>query len=267
MLLSKARKASKTLVMFTFLQTGVTSLYTKEEKRALADSLGVDVFVEIPMDETFMRQTPSEYATDVLLGHCGADTVVVGDDFRFGHGRSGTASTLMELGREYGFHVVVEDKLVEDGAVISSTRIRGLICVGKIKKANKLLGSPYHFTGTVTEGNHIGRRLDTLTANIIPGPHKVMPPYGVYAVRCMIGGSLYTGVANLGIKPTIPGDNPVGLEVWLFDYTGDLYDRQIQVSLIDFIRPEMKFASLESLKTQIKTDSDTAKQILSRTDL
>lgn len=266
MLLEEAKRGGLTLVMFTFAAGGRT-LYCPAEKRALAERLGVDVLIEVPLDGTFMQQSPEEFVSRVLCEKCGADKVVVGEDFRFGYQRQGDAESLKGLGKKYGFQVVVFDKLVQDGSIVSSTRIRRLIAEGKMREANRLLGTPYFLRGVVERGNQLGRRMNTPTANIRPGGTKVLPPFGVYAVIAEAEGQCYQGVSNLGVKPTVPGENPVGFEVWLFDYEGDLYDRELTVYLMDYLRPERKFDSLTGLQAQIRQDTVRAHEILSSPDM
>lgn len=266
LLFEDAKKKQRPVVMFTF-STGESSvLYAPCEKRQLAERLGIDYLVEVPLDDTFRQQTPEQFASHILRDKCGADQVIVGTDFRFGKDRSGDAVILEQLGTQFGFDVVVYEKLLLDGEEVSSTRIRKLIGEGNVTEANRLLGTPYFIAGVVRKGNQLGRKLQTPTANIYPDAHKVLPPFGVYAVMADVEGELYAGVSNLGVKPTIPGDNPTGLEVWLFGYEGNLYGKELTVYLIDSIRPEQKFNSVTELQTQIQEDTVQARKILSRQD-
>lgn len=145
----------------------------------------------------------------------------------------------------------------------------------------RMLGRPYMMTGTVVAGNHIGSRIGSPTANLTPGSGKVMPPYGVYAVRVSIDdqgdagrgrtsgtdrvAGVYDGVANFGVKPTIGDDNPLGLEINIFDFDGDIYSEKISVYFYDFIRPERQFETVDELEKQIRTDRERAKDILAGT--
>lgn len=267
LLLEEAKREGTTLVMFTFAAMGGKALYCPAEKRVLAERLGVDILIEVPLDGIFMQQSPEEFVSRILRDKCGADKVVVGNDFRFGYQRQGDVRSLESLGEKYGFQVVVYDKLIQAGDIVSSTRIRGLIGEGKMTEANQLLGTPYFLSGVVERGNQLGRRMDTPTANLRPNEEKVLPPFGVYAVIAEAEGQYYQGVGNLGVKPTVPGENPVGLEVWLFDYEGDLYDRELTAYLMDYLRPEKKFGSLTELRTQIQRDTVRAHEILSPLDI
>lgn len=266
LLFEDTQEKKKPVVMFTFSAGESSVIYAPREKRRLAERLGIDDLVEVPLDDTFRQQTPEDFAAYILRDKCGADTVIVGSDFRFGKDRSGDAAVLERLGKQYGFDVVVYEKLILDGEVVSSTRIRNLIREGRMTEANRLLGTPYFITGVVEKGNQLGRKMETPTANIYPDDHKVLPPFGVYAVLADVEGQLFSGVSNLGVKPTIPGENPVGLEVWLFDYEGNLYGKELTVYLIDFMRPERKFHSVMELQTQIQKDTVQAHKILSQQD-
>lgn len=262
LLFSEARRSGRKTVMITFVFPESHGIYGQEEKIFLAGELGVDVVVMIPVTDDFMHMTAGEFVREILVKRCGAELVVVGADFCFGYQRSGTAEYLQEAGEEYHFTVKVYDKLTQDGEVISSTRIRRLLEEGRMQEANDLLETPYFIRGTVEHGNQIGGRMIVPTANIRPAEGKILPPYGVYAVRVMLEGKEYDGVGNLGVKPTIPGKDPAGMEVWLFDYEGDLYGQTLTVFLMNFQRAERKFASVEQLKEQIGKDTEEAKAFL-----
>lgn len=262
LLLEEAGKAGLTTVMFTFLMDRTNVIYAEMEKIQLAERLGVDVFVEIPFDDHFMRQSAEEFVTEVLVERCGARKVIVGEDFCFGYKRSGTVPLLTRMGEKYGFETIVKEKMIAHGDVISSTRIRSLLRSGMIEEADNLLQTPYFIAGTVEKGNQLGRTINTPTANLYPDKVKELPPFGVYAVLVEAEGKQYRGVANLGKKPTIAGDNPVGLEVWLFDFDGYLYGKKITVYFIRFQRREQKFPSLDELKHQIANDAEAARQTL-----
>lgn len=266
LLLQEAEKSGLTIVMFTFAaQRG--ALYGEEEKIQLAARLGVDVFLVIPFDRRFQEQTAEQFVKKILLARCGAKKIIVGDDFRFGYQRRGDIRLLQKMGKEYGFETIVKEKMVADGDIISSTRIRTLVRQGRMREANALLGTPYRIAGEVQRGRQLGSSvLHTPTANLYPDSSKELPPYGVYAVLAEADGRQFAGVGNLGKKPTIGMEEPVGLEVWLFNYEGNLYGKAITVYLIDFQRPEQKFASMEELKTQIAEDAIQARQTLAQID-
>lgn len=266
LLLEEAKKSGRTIVMFTFAtERGV--LYGEQEKIQLAAKLGVDVFLVIPFNRQFKEQPPEEFVKNILLARCDAKKIIVGDDFCFGYQRSGDIRLLQKMGKEYGFETIVKEKMIADGDIISSTRIRMLVRQGRMREANALLGTPYRIAGEVQRGRQLGSSvLHTPTANLYPDSSKELPPYGVYAVLAEADGRQFAGVGNLGRKPTIGMEEPVGLEVWLFDYEGNLYGKSITAYLMDFQRPEQKFASMEELKNQIAEDAIQARQTLARID-
>lgn len=266
LLLEEAKKSGLTIVMFTFATDGGV-LYGEQEKIQLAARLGVNVFLAIPFDRRFQEQTAEQFVKKILLARCDAKKIIVGDDFRFGYQRSGDIRLLQKMGMEYGFETIVKEKMVAGGDIISSTRIRTLVGQGRMREANALLGTPYRIAGEVQKGRQLGSSvLHTPTANLYPDSSKELPPYGVYAVLAEADGRQFAGVGNLGKKPTIGMEEPVGLEVWLFDYEGNLYGTEITVYLLDFQRPEQKFASMEELKAQIAEDAIQARQTLDRLD-
>lgn len=265
-LLEKAKEDGLALLMITFLFPEHKGIYSIEEKQFLADKLGVDIFVSIPVTEEFMKMSPETFIEEILVERCGARHIVVGADFHFGYRRRGTAELLQRAGERYGFCVSVMEKLKEDGEVISSTRIRSLLGKGEMEQANRLLQTPYFIMGKVEKGNQIGRKMDVPTANITPSVQKELPPFGVYAARALVDGRVYDGVCNLGVKPTIPGNNKTGLEIWLFDFDGSLYEKEMVVSLYSYQRPERAFSGIDELKEQILSDTRQAKQILTLYD-
>ena len=264
LLFTEAQRHGLEAVMITFLFPDSHGIYGQDEKIFLAGELGIDVVIMIPVTEEFMHMSAEAFVTEILVGKCDARTVVVGADFCFGHHRSGTAEYLRKAGEQYHFSTIIYDKLTQDGEVISSTRIRGLLSEGKMKEANSLLQTPYFIQGVVEHGNQIGGKMIVPTANIRPAENKVLPPYGVYSVCVEVEGKQYNGVGNLGVKPTIPGENPVGIEVWLFDYKGNLYGKTLTVYLMNYQRPEQKFSSVEKLREQIRKDTEEAKGFLAQ---
>ena len=264
LLFTEAKRQELETVMITFLFPGSQGIYGQGEKIFLASELGIDVMVIIPVTEEFMHMSAETFVTEILVGRCDARKVVVGADFCFGYQRSGTAEYLRKAGEKYGFTVRIYEKLTQDGEEVSSTRIRRLLFAGKMQEANSLLQTPYFIRGVVEHGNQIGGKMMVPTANIRPPEQKVLPPYGVYSVHVTVEGKQYDGVGNLGVKPTIPGENPVGIEVWLFDYEGDLYGKTLTVYLMNYQRPEQKFSSVDRLREQIRKDTEEARCFFAR---
>lgn len=235
------------------------NIYTPEEKALYFSQLGVDVLLEYPFTKEFASCTPEEFVSECLVKQLGACAIYVGEDFHFGRGRSGNVRLLKLLGEEYGFEVHAIAKKTQHGKVVSSTLIRDMLET-HFYIANEMLGNPYFVYGEVVHGNHLGHTIGFPTINQKIPEHKLIPSFGVYASRVWIDGVYYSGISNLGQKPTIAGEHQVGLETYILDFDGDLYGRQLQVELLFYIRPEEKFASVEELKLQIKNDIEAMKQ-------
>lgn len=262
----KQERGLKTAV-FTFSRTPGsvvtgdrrTVITTNAERRRNMEEAGVDYLIEYPFTEQVAHMSPEDFVKNVLVGEMNAKVVVAGPDCSFGYKGAGTADLLKQMAPECGFETVIIEKAQEDHRDISSTYIREELDRGNVRKANELLGTPYSIHGTVVHGNHIGGPvLGFPTANIVPPPEKHLPLFGVYVSRVKVDGKLYGGVTNVGKKPTIDGGSPVGVETFLFDLQEDLYGKWIEVQLLDFIRPEKKFDSLEALKEQIEKDKETS---------
>ncbi len=249
----------KLKMLFTFSFPESEYIYSREEKRYLAERLGIDAYIDCPFDDEFCRMAPEIFLEQVLRKECGAEAVSVGEDFRFGYRRGGDVRFLQNRCALDGFELNVFPKLEMEGSVVSSTRIRTLIREGDIQTANRLLCQPYFIYGTVCHGNRIGStKLNMPTANQIPDAGKILPPFGVYASRIRIRGGVYAGVTNIGIKPTIPGGNTVGAETHIVGFDGDLYGVDICVELCAFLRKEQRFSSLGLLRDQMEKDKDMA---------
>ncbi|PNV61482.1 riboflavin biosynthesis protein RibF [Clostridium sp. chh4-2] len=264
MLQLKEMKGYK-LAVFTFSTVPGTLVYgtaqtvitTNQERRNNMEKIGVDYLVEYPFTQEVSHMSPQQFVKTILAGKMNAKAIVVGTDCGFGYKRAGNAALLAELAEENGYELVVVTKEREDSRDISSTYIREELAKGNIEKVNELLGQPYAIHGTVVHGNHIGGAvLGFPTANIIPPPEKLLPPFGVYVSRVSVDGQTYRGITNIGRKPTVEGENPVGVETFIFRLDQDLYGKNIEVQLLNFERPEKKFDSLEDLKKQIDRDKE-----------
>lgn len=229
-------------------------IYTEAEKVGKVEELGSDYFISYPFNEEVMHTEPEEFVRTVLVEKLGAKVVVVGKDYRFGKNRAGNVEVLEKLGEKYGFEVKAFDKVVLDGKEVSSTRIRQELMEGNLEHANQMLGSPYSITGVVVHGNEIGRTLGMPTANIRPDREKLVPPNGVYASRILFDDAVHYGITNIGYKPTVGDKNEKGVETFVFDFSGNLYDKEITVELFAYERGEKKFGSLEELKSQMEKD-------------
>src|SRR6185369_10584468 len=216
------------------------------QARAL-EKLNVDILYVLPLDAELAEMTDREFATQVLHEGLGARHVAVGFDNSFGKGRTGTPNTMREYGEELGFGVSVAAPVGAngDGEKYSSTQVREALRDGRPEIAADILGRPFAIEGPVQRGRQLGRKLGFPTANVDLADY-VAPRYGVYAVKTRLSdGREFEGVANLGVNPTVHGITKPVLEVWLFDFDEDIYDRIIETDLIAFLRPEEKFDGLE----------------------
>ncbi len=247
---------------------------TDQMARALAP-LGVERLYLLPFDAEMAAMTDEQFAAEVLagpqaaqgaLGHkngLGIRHAAVGFDFTYGKGRSGSPEGLRRHGEQLGFTVSVIDRLDDpDGLKLSSSAVREALKAGDMARAATILGRPFAIQGEVVHGEKRGRTIGVPTANVRLGDY-MRPAYGVYATRTrMADGRIVDGVANLGIRPMFEIEEPL-LEVWLLDFSGDLYGQIIETELVALLRGEMNFDSLDALKAQIDADADAARAVLS----
>ncbi|KPP80775.1 MAG: bifunctional riboflavin kinase / FMN adenylyltransferase RibF [Oceanicaulis sp. HLUCCA04] len=222
----------------------------------------------IRFDASLAAMTPEEFVRVVLVGQLALDGVVTGADFCFGKGRAGNAETLKALGAQHGLAVGIAPTLIadslQDRGKFSSSAVRHALRDGDVETAANLLGRAWAIEGEVAHGDKRGRTLGFPTANIALGEY-LRPRAGVYAVRAHLPGhpGLVKGVANIGKRPTVEGTEE-RLEVYFFDFSGDLYGKTLEVELLGFIREERRFDGLEALKAQIAADSASARALLDR---
>ena len=226
--------------------------------------LGVEHLYELPFDKALSSLTPEAFARDVLAKGLGISHVVIGSDFRFGKGRAGTAADLQALGLQHGFRTTIATLVQVGDQDISSTAIRDALSQGYPRYAATMLGHWHRIEGEVIHGEKRGRQLGFPTANMdVTGLH--LPKFGVYAVRVdVLSGPQaghYIGAASLGVRPMF-GVNQPNLESHLFDFDGDLYGHHLSVALVDYLRPELKFDSLQALLDQMQADCQKAREIL-----
>ena len=234
-------------------------LTTNLERRNNMKKTGIDWLVEYPFTERVQHIPAEQFIRDILIDQMNAKAIVVGTDCRFGYCRQGDVEFLRQRAEVYDYDLYVIEKEKDDLRDISSTYIREELDKGNVEKAWELLGEPYSIHGTVVHGRHMGGAiLGFPTANLMPPPNKRLPRYGVYISRVRLDGDFYRGVTNIGEKPTIEGENPVGVETYIFDLDREIYGENIEVQLLRFIRPEQHFHSLDELKAQIGADKQTA---------
>jgi len=239
-------------------------LMNAEARANRLEKLGVKVLAELPFDAGLSGLTAEAFAQDVLAAGLGVSHVVIGADFRFGKGRTGTTEMLQDLGKELGFDVTVASLLEGANGAVSSTAIRTALTEGDPSAAADMLGHWHRIEGPVLHGEKRGRQLGYPTANMeMSGLH--VPKLGVYAVTVDVltgpHAGTYGGVANLGIRPMFERPTP-NLETFLFDFSGDLYEQHLSVGLVAYLRPEMAFDDLDALIVQMDADSAAARDAL-----
>jgi riboflavin kinase/FMN adenylyltransferase len=236
----------------------------REKFLALA-ALGVERLVTLRFDERMRAMTPQCFVDELIVAKLGARHMVVGDDFRYGCQAGGTIASLRAAGQAHGFGVEQMAPFVFDGVRVSSTAVRERLDHADFVGAARLLGRPYRMMGRVVHGRQLGRTLGFPTANLRLMRRKP-PLWGILAVRVYgIDSRPLPGVASLGTRPTVNGIEPL-LEAHVFDFSGDLYGRAIEVEFVAKLRDEVKFDSLDAMTMQMKVDGARARDILSKVD-
>ncbi|RWB54812.1 bifunctional riboflavin kinase/FAD synthetase [Mesorhizobium sp.] len=233
-------------------------------KARLLAELGFAALVEQPFTRDFASLSADAFVTDVLETRLGISHAVTGFDFHFGKDRQGGPAFLMAAGERHGFGVTLVDAFRDEGAeVVSSSRIRALLCEGNVEEAAGLLGYRFTVESEVIGGQQLGRTLGFPTANMRLSPEATLKE-GIYAVRFRrAGGTLHDGVASFGRRPTVDDNGAPLLETFVFDFSGDLYGETCRVSFFGFLRPELKFDGLDALVVQMKRDEAEARALLS----
>jgi riboflavin kinase/FMN adenylyltransferase len=237
---------------------------TINEKAELLEQHGIDHLIITPFSRDFSNQTAEEYIRDVLVNKIGTKKIVIGYDHRFGKDRQGGLNDLLRLGPVYGFDVVEIPEQDINEVAISSTRVREALLKSDIELANAFLGYPFFINGTVIRGDQLGRQIGYPTANIIiEERYKLIPSDGIFAVKVRIAGEVYKGMAYIGTRPTINGLTH-NIEVNIFDFDHDIYNQQISMEFHNFVREDIKFASLDELKMQLAKDKVDVSALLEK---
>ena len=237
-------------------------LTTLDQRQAMFAAAGADAMLVFAFDGKLASTTAEDFVGELLARRIGARAVVTGEDFTFGARRGGNASVLRELGAAHGIVAETVAPVLLCGEAVSSSRIRDALKAGDPGTATRLLTRPFAIEGVVVHGDKRGRELGWPTANVELGSYQ-RPAYGIYAVRVRLDdGSEHDGVANIGVRPMFDPPKEL-LETVLFDWSGDLYGRTIEVALRHYIRPEMKLDGLEALKAQMTRDAAEARRLLS----
>jgi riboflavin kinase/FMN adenylyltransferase len=242
--------------------SAIPRIQSLEARVAHLLAAGADRVVVEPFDRVMAAMTPEAFARDLLGSRLRPSALVIGFDFRFGRGRAGGAADLADA---LGVPVETVPAVHHGGAPVSSSRVREAVRSGALADAAALLGRPFSFVGTVVPGDARGRTLGFPTANVWPDPGgksaALLPPDGVYAVRARVDGAQRPGVMNLGTRPTFDGEARRA-EVHLLDFDGDLYGQRVEVTPVVFLRPELRFTSVDALVAQVRADVDAARSRL-----
>jgi len=238
-------------------QSEIKLLNTIEERTELLKKTGLDNLIIHPFDKAFSRLTAEEFVKNVLVDQLNIQKIVIGHDHRFGRNRTADINDLIEFGEKYGFEVEQISAQEIEAISVSSTKIRSALEVGNINLANQYLGYAYFLTGIVQKGKQLGRTIGFPTANLkIEENYKLIPQKGVYIVSSILNEVTVYGMMNIGINPTVGGES-ISIEIYFLDFNDNLYNQKIQVSLLQHIRSEEKFGSIDLLKAQLEKDKNT----------
>ena len=233
------------------------------EKFKQLEKNDIDFAFFLKFNNSLRTMSPEDFISKIL-DSINLKSFTVGDDFRFGANREGDTDLLRRWGKEKNILVENTETIMLEGERVSSTRIRDALTSNNFKLAEQLLGRPYTFSGKVVHGQHLGRTINIPTANLWL-PKQKLPINGVYAVECILDNNKHQGIANMGLRPTVGGTNPV-LEIHLFNFNQDIYSKRLIVKFIKKIRDEKKFENLDMLKLQIQKDISIAKNFLNKSN-
>lgn len=266
-----ARQEGLLATVFTFFphprmvvqhDKGLKLIHTLEEKKQLLQQLGVDLLVVQPFNEAFAQLTAEEFVSTILVQRLNVKKVIIGYDHRFGRNRTANIDDMRLFGEKYGFAVEEISVQEVDEVSVSSTKIREALNKGDVTTAEHYLGTPYSLTGRVVHGLKLGRTLGYPTANIqVTEDYKLIPKDGVYAVYSYIGGHKVYGMMSIGKNPTIEGKG-ASIEVYFFDFNGNLYDQKLTIEFVQYLREEQKFATIDLLKKQLQDDETAARKAI-----
>ena len=239
-------------------------LHTRQEKIREMEGNGIDHLVVVPFDKEIASLTACDFVQKYLVEKLGVEVLLLGYDNRFGQDRKGDPDGLRMCAEKNRFRIEKLPEYQSSYGTVSSSNIRDYILKGDLESAANMLGYHYYVSGTIVEGNHIGRKMGFPTANIHPlDPNKLIPMNGVYAIRVELRGETYKGMLNIGFRPTIDSAMAVKtIEAHLFDASGDFYDEEVVIHFVKRVRDEMRFSGLEALKQQLQKDKITVQLLL-----
>lgn len=240
-------------------ENSIKLINTIEEKKQLLEAIGIHHLIIHEFDTNFANLSAKDFVEKILVGKLNVGKIIIGYDHKFGKGRTADINDLIEFGKQFGFEVEQISAEEIGDIAISSTKIRKALLEGNIKLANQFLGYTFEFTGKVIEGKKIGRTIQFPTANIsIEESYKLLPKNGVYIITSEIDTKNYHGMMNIGTNPTL-GENQQTIEVHFFDFDQNIYNKILTIKVLDKIREEQKFDSLEALRLQLKKDQTFSK--------
>lgn len=272
-LISKAKEIEGESVMITFNphprlvlfpeNNNLKLLNSLEEKISLLEKEGLDHLIIQPFTIEFSRLSALEYIRDLLVNKLGLHTLVIGYDHHFGRNREGSFEELQEFAQLYNFDIEQISALDIESVNVSSTKIRNALADGNVALANTFLGYNFGFTGNVVKGDGIGKKIGYPTANIeLTDKYKTIPANGVYACLVNLEDQAFKGMVNIGVRPTINDQKHQKIEINLLGFNGNLYDKTLTIELIEKLRDEQKFDSLEELKSQLGIDKENTLKVL-----
>lgn len=232
-------------------------LTTKEEKRLIFEKMGIDVLIEFPMNKETAATPPEEFIKRYLVKQMNMAFVAAGEDLSFGDRGKGNCELLAAFCDDFGYQMEIIEKVKYEGIEVSSTYLRQLVETGKMEKVADLLRTPYSFYGEVIHGKKLGRKIGMPTVNVKPEAEKLLPAFGVYYSIVEVNGKQYNAITNIGYKPTVDDTKSPIVESYLYEFDGNLYGESIRVNLLSYRRPEMKFESVDALKTQMQDDIES----------
>ena len=237
-------------------------LSSPEEKIELLSQTGVDNCILLPFTQELSKLTAYEFM-QLLYDKYKVRMLVIGYDHRFGHNRAETFEDYCRYGRELGIHIMQATAYTQEQDKVSSSAIRRALLSGDVMTAQKYLGYNYFLEGTVVGGYQVGRKIGFPTANLrVDFPYKLIPSIGVYAVRVQVAGQQWKGMLSIGYRPTINNGNDLSIEVHILDFQGDIYNQKMRLEFIEFLRPEIKFDSVDELIAQMHKDKEETIKVL-----
>ena len=237
-------------------------LSSPEEKIELLSQTGIDNCILLPFTQELSKLTAYEFM-QLLYDKYKVRMLVIGYDHRFGHNRAETFEDYCRYGRELGIHIMQATAYTQEQDKVSSSAIRRALLSGDVMTAQKYLGYNYFLEGTVVGGYQVGRKIGFPTANLrVDFPYKLIPSIGVYAVRVQVAGQQWKGMLSIGYRPTINNGNDLSIEVHILDFQGDIYNQKMRLEFIEFLRPEVKFDSVDELIAQMHKDKEETIKVL-----